>query len=68
MSPRSGHFETVSFSVESSTPVRIRVFPSLTLMAPLSSLLVARRSTVAQFEMVLCSDFVEMAGEIEKVT
>ena len=59
---------TVSFSLESKTPVRINVWPSLTLIDPLSSLLVFKRSTVAQLFIVLCSDFEEIAGDIAKVT
>ena len=59
---------TVSFSLESKTPVKISVLPSLTRIDPLSSLLVFKRSTVAQFAISLCSDFEDIAGDIAKVT
>ena len=58
----------VSFSLESKTPVKISVLPSLTRIDPLSSLLVFKRSTVAQFAISLCSDFEDIAGDIAKVT
>ena len=68
MSPTIGNFVIVSFSILSKTPVKIKVFPSFTLIDPVSSLLVFKRSIVAQPSINLCSDFEDIAGDSVKVT
>ena len=67
-SPNIGNFVIVSFTILSKTPVKIKVFPSLTLIVPVSSLLVFNRSIVAQPSISLCSDFDDIAGDSVKVT
>ena len=68
MSPKIGNFVIVSFSILSKTPVKIKVLPSFTLIDPESSLLVFKRSIVAQPSINLCSDFEDIAGDSVKVT
>ena len=59
---------TVSLSVVLSTPVIIKVLPSLTRIVPLSNLLVASKSIVPQLVIFRCSEAAVIAGEIAKVT
>ena len=67
-SPKIGNFLMVSTSFVSITPVKIRVLPSFTLIDPVSSLLVFKRSIAPQPSMTLCSDVEDIAGDSVKVT